>query len=393
MTKKIMIAMCLALAAVIPTGCEDAAIEIKIPVQSSVSVSSEEVLGISKPETVSDISTEKSLETTSESSEFEISTIEESKDISEIEIQSEVEEISFTESSAEISEVKIEVSEQSSKTENSKSKEVSVNTQIEISRIEESFVQPVAEPSKNPVSAVSVSLNKNNLLMTVGDTEKLTATILPENVDDNTLEWYWSDAGIVNIDENGNVTALKAGNAIITVKTINGKLAVCNVTVKEKEVSKMPEPQISKEPEQSKIEESSVINSEYAAYYAPYDWDKIIAELREVGEKEYSMIWEESLWVKNRGMDYGSKFDDEYGYDIVDGHHKGCASYGFPVSNTDTVDGENFKEECFSLFTNLKRQMDRNNETTQNALFKIIVEHIGSNINGDDEYWIYLLCT
>ena len=55
--------------------------------------------------------------------------------------------------------------------------------------------------------------------------------------------------------------------------------------------------------------------------------------------------------------------------------------------------GENFKEECFSLFTNLKRQMDRNNETTQNALFKIIVEHIGSNINGDDEYWIYLLYT
>ena len=80
MTKKIMIAMCLALAAVIPTGCEDAAIEIKIPVQSSVSVSSEEVSEVSEPETVSDISTEKSLETTSEPSEFEISTIEESKD-------------------------------------------------------------------------------------------------------------------------------------------------------------------------------------------------------------------------------------------------------------------------------------------------------------------------
>ena len=390
MTKKIMIAMCLALVAVIPTGCEDAAIEIKIPVQSSVSVSLEE---ISKPETVSEISTEKPLETTSQPSEFEKPDIEESKDISEIEIQSEAEEISFTGSSAEISEVKIEVSEQSSKTESSKPKEVSVNSKIEISKIEESSVQPVAEPSKIPVSAVSVSLNKNSLSMMVGDTEKLTATISPKNVDDNTLEWYWSDAGVVHIDENGNVTALKAGNSIITVKTINGKLAVCNIAVKEKEVSKMPEPQISKEPEQSKIEESSVIDLEYAAYYAPYDWDKIIAELREVGEKEYGMIWEESLWVKNRGMDYGSKFDDEYGYDIIDGHHKGCASYGFPVSNTDTVDGENFKEECFSLFTNLKRQMDRNNETTQNALFKIIVEHIGSNINGDDEYWVYLLYT
>ena len=99
MTKKIMIAMCLALAAVIPTGCEDVAVEVKIPVQSSVSVSLEE---ISKPETVSEISTEKPLETTSEPSEFEISDIEESKDISEIEIQSEAEEISFTESSAKV---------------------------------------------------------------------------------------------------------------------------------------------------------------------------------------------------------------------------------------------------------------------------------------------------
>ena len=318
MTKKIMIAMCLALAAVIPTGCEDVAVEVKIPVQSSVSVSSEEVSEASKPETVSDISTEKPLDATSEPSEFEISDIEESKDISEIEIQSEAEEISFTGSSAEISEVKIEVSEQSSKNESPKPKEVSVNAQIEISRIEESSAQLVAEPSKIPVSAVSVSLNKNSLLMTVGDTEKLTATILPENVDDNILEWYWSDAGVINIDENGNVTALKVGTADITVKTVNGKLAVCNVTVKEKEVSKMSEPQISKEPEQSKIEESLVINSEYAAYYAPYDWDKIISDLREVGEKEYGMIWEESLWVKNRGMDYGSKFDDEYGYDIID---------------------------------------------------------------------------
>ena len=105
MTKKIMIAMCLALVAVIPTGCEDAAIEIKIPVQSSVSVSLEEVSEISKPETASNISTEKPLEITSEPSEFEISDIEEIKDISEIEIRSEVEEISVTDSSAEISEV------------------------------------------------------------------------------------------------------------------------------------------------------------------------------------------------------------------------------------------------------------------------------------------------
>ena len=105
------------------------------------------------------------------------------------------------------------------------------------------------------------------------------------------------------------------------------------------------------------------------------------------------MIWEESLWVKNRGMDYGSKFDDEYGYDIIDGHHKGCASYGFPVSNTDNYDGEDFRNACIHLFKNLEKQMKKNNETTSGSLFKIIVEHIGNNVNGDDEYWVYLLYT
>ena len=66
MTKKIMIAMCLALVAVIPIGCEDVVVDVKIPVQSSVSVSSEEI---------SEISTEKPPETTSEPSELEISDI------------------------------------------------------------------------------------------------------------------------------------------------------------------------------------------------------------------------------------------------------------------------------------------------------------------------------
>lgn len=383
MTKKIIIAMFIALAAIIPAGCENAEIDVKIPVQSSVSVLSEEVSEVSKPETVSEVSMKNSVETTS--AQPEISIIEESKDFSGIEIPSEVEEISVAESSAEISEVKIEVSEQSFKAETSKPKEVSKNSQTEISKIEESSVLIVDEPSRTPVIPSKVSLNKTNLSMSVGDKEKLTATIFPENVDDNTLEWYWSDASVVDIDELGNVTALKSGNADITVKTVNGKSAVCHISVREKEVSK--------EPEMSEIKESSDINSEYAAYYAPYDLDKIIADLREVGEKKYGMVWEESLWVKNRGMDYGSRFDDEYGYDIVDGHYKGCAAYGFPVANTDNYDGEDFRNACIHLFTNFEKQMKKNNANIKDSAFKIVIEHIGDNINGDDEYWVYLLHT
>ena len=383
MSKKIIIAMFIALAAIIPAGCENAEIDVKIPVQSSVSVSLEEVSKVSKPETVSEVSMKNSVETTS--AQPEISIIEESKDFSGIEIPSEVEEIFVAESSAEISEVKIEVSEQSFKAETSKPKEVSKNSQTEISKIEESSVLIVDEPSRTPVMPSKVSLNKTNLSMSVGDKEKLTATIFPENVDDNTLEWYWSDASVVDIDELGNVTALKSGNADITVKTVNGKSAVCHVSVREKEVSKSPEP--------SEIKESLVIDEKYVAYYAPYDLDKIIADLREVGEKDYGMVWEESLWVKNRGMDYGSKLDDEYGYDVVDGHYKGCAAYGFPVANTDNYDGEDFRNACIHLFANLEKQMKKNNANIKDSVFKVVIEHIGDNINGDDEYWVYLLHT
>ena len=52
MSKKIIIAMFIALAAIIPAGCENAEIDVKIPVQSSFSVSSGEVSEVSKPEKI-----------------------------------------------------------------------------------------------------------------------------------------------------------------------------------------------------------------------------------------------------------------------------------------------------------------------------------------------------
>ena len=84
---------------------------------------------------------------------------------------------------------------------------------------------------------------------------------------------------------------------------------------------------------------------------------------------------------------------DEYGYDIVDGHYKGCAAYGFPVANTDNYDGEDFRNACIHLFTNFEKQMKKNNANIKDSAFKIVIEHIGDNINGDDEYWVYLLHT
>lgn len=81
-----------------------------------------------------------------------------------------------------------------------------------------------------PVS--DVTLNKTELTLTEGESETLTATVKPDNATDKTLSWSSSDATVASVDDNGKVTAIKAGTATITVKTKDGeKTATCKVTV------------------------------------------------------------------------------------------------------------------------------------------------------------------
>ena len=76
-----------------------------------------------------------------------------------------------------------------------------------------------------------ISLNKTILNLERGKKEKLIATIHPENADgDKTIKWSSSDTSIAMVDNQGNVTAVGKGNAIITAK-VGEKVATCNVTV------------------------------------------------------------------------------------------------------------------------------------------------------------------
>ncbi len=85
----------------------------------------------------------------------------------------------------------------------------------------------------NPAVPVqSVSLNKTELSLNVGESVTLTATVLPENADNKAVTWSSSDAAVATVDSNGKVTAVAAGSAVITVKTTDGeKTATCTVTV------------------------------------------------------------------------------------------------------------------------------------------------------------------
>lgn len=60
---------------------------------------------------------------------------------------------------------------------------------------------------------------------------QITATVLPENATNKSLEWYSSDEEIASVDQNGLVTILMPGNCIISAKTLDGSnlTAICNI--------------------------------------------------------------------------------------------------------------------------------------------------------------------
>ena len=81
-----------------------------------------------------------------------------------------------------------------------------------------------------PVAVSEVTLSRTALTMTVGDTEKLTATVLPEHAGYDGLVWSSNNTSVALVDVEGLVTAVSAGNATITA-TVGGIQATCEVTV------------------------------------------------------------------------------------------------------------------------------------------------------------------
>ena len=85
------------------------------------------------------------------------------------------------------------------------------------------------------VAVTGVTLNKSELTLTEGGSEKLTATVTPADATDKTVTWESDKMGVATVGKDGTVTAVAAGTATITAKA-GGKSATCTVTVNAKEV-------------------------------------------------------------------------------------------------------------------------------------------------------------
>lgn len=81
-----------------------------------------------------------------------------------------------------------------------------------------------------------ITLDKTEGILTAGNTVTLNATVLPEEIADETIvTWTSSDEKIATVDENGKVTAIAAGEATITANA-GEKSATYKLTVQAKKV-------------------------------------------------------------------------------------------------------------------------------------------------------------
>ncbi len=76
----------------------------------------------------------------------------------------------------------------------------------------------------------SIILNKDNLTMNIGDTEKLYATTYPSGITSSFI-WTSSNENVASVSSEGLVVAKEEGSTYITVKTSNNISTTCRVEV------------------------------------------------------------------------------------------------------------------------------------------------------------------
>ena len=85
------------------------------------------------------------------------------------------------------------------------------------------------------IEVQEVSLDHTTLELVEGDSQVLTATVLPSDATDKTVSWSSSAPEVASVDSQGLVTALKEGEAVITA-VAGGVSGSCSVVVSQKSI-------------------------------------------------------------------------------------------------------------------------------------------------------------
>lgn len=131
------------------------------------------------------------------------------------------------------------VTEESEETVSSEDPETADNTETtenaeeppEAAETEETAVEEITPVA--PIEVTTVTIDQKELLIKTNETGTLKAKALPSNASDTSIIWFSSDSEIAEVSENGEVTGIMEGTAVITAMSAASPwiLETCMVTV------------------------------------------------------------------------------------------------------------------------------------------------------------------
>lgn len=99
------------------------------------------------------------------------------------------------------------------------------------------YVISIDSAAPQVVSVTGVTLNKEDISISVGDEETLIATVSPTDATNKSVTWSTGDSSVATV-EDGVVTGVAAGSTTITVTTDDGGFTdTCSVTVSDSDIN------------------------------------------------------------------------------------------------------------------------------------------------------------
>ena len=102
----------------------------------------------------------------------------------------------------------------------------------DVSHFFDAIQTPDSVQIKGAIPVTGVSISDATASINVGATQTLTATVAPADATNKNVRWTSDNEAVATVDDDGVVTGVAAGNATITVTTVDGNFtATCDVTV------------------------------------------------------------------------------------------------------------------------------------------------------------------
>ena len=145
------------------------------------------------------------------------------------------------------------------------------------------------------IPVTDVVLNKSELILEEGESERLSVTISPEDATDRTIKWSSTNESVATVDQDGIVTAVKEGTAVIEAWSESAQIgSLCQVIVKKKTI---------------RVEGITMLSPDYTI--CSFETVQLVAEIIPLNAADRSVTWSSSnpdiAAVNDDGLVMGKK--------------------------------------------------------------------------------------